>query len=393
MKLWPFSRKSLAAPSDDLLGIFGALPTAAGVPLSVTDALKVPAVASAIRIISEAAASLDVKVVQVAGDGAETNVPGHAVGALLSSEANDWTTGFEFIRDLVIDALTCDVGGLAWVNRVGGKPIEVIHYRRGVMAVEFDQATGEPRYTLNSGPVASAEVIHLRSPFDRCPLTLAREAIGVAAVMERHAARLFGRGARPSGALVFPKGMGEESVKKARSAWRQTHEGDDAGGRTAILYDGADFKPFTLASTDAQFLENRIFQILEIARAFRVPPSMLFELNRATWSNTEQMGREFLVYCLEPWLKSLEGALGRGLLTQEERRSGLAVRFDRDDLTRADLQTRATTINSLIASLVINPNEGRSWLGLPPREGGDMFQNPNITTAAGAPKEDTANAE
>jgi phage portal protein BeeE len=72
--------------------------------------------------------------------------------------------------------------------------------------------------------------------------------------------------------------MGEESVRKARLAWRATHEGHDGGGQTAILYDGADFKPFTLASTDAQFLENRKFQILEIARAFRVPPSMLFDL-------------------------------------------------------------------------------------------------------------------
>lgn len=107
---------------------------------------------------------------------------------------------------------------------------------------------------------------------------------------------------------------------------------------------------------------------------------MLFELDRATWSNTEQMGREFLSYCLEPWLRSLEGALGRALLSDAER-GRFAVRFDRDDLTRADLATRATTINSLIASQTINPNEGREWLGLSPREGGDQFLNPNITTA------------
>ncbi|TKA98551.1 phage portal protein [Cereibacter changlensis] len=378
-----FTRKSLASPSDELAEIFGIQPTLSGVKVSAVEALKVGAVASAIRIISEAAAALDVKVVEIGDDGTETDVPNHPALALLRDQANDWTCGFDFLRDLVIDALTVDVGGLAWVNRVGGKPMEIIHYRRGVMAVEFDQATGEPRYTLDSRPVSPEDVIHLRAPFGRCPLTLAREAIAVAIVMERHAARLFGRGARPSGVLKFPKGMGEESVKKARAGWRMTHEGEDTGGRTAILYDGAEFQALTLASTDAQFLENRKFQILEIARAFRVPPSMLFELDRATWSNTEQMGREFLIYCLEPWLKSLEGALRRALIPAEDR-ARLAIRFDRDDLTRADLQTRSATINSLIASRVINPNEGRAWLGLQPREGGEEFLNPNIT--AGAPK-------
>ena len=379
-----FTRKSLASPSDELAEIFGIQPTLSGVNVSAVEALKVGAVASAIRIISEAAAALDVKVVEIGDDGTETDVPNHPALALLRDQANDWTCGFDFLRDLVIDALTVDVGGLAWVNRVGGKPMEIIHYRRGVMAVEFDQATGEPRYTLDSRPVSPEDVIHLRAPFGRCPLTLAREAIAVAIVMERHAARLFGRGARPSGVLKFPVGMGEAAVKRARAGWRATHEGEDTGGRTAILYDGAEFQALTLASTDAQFLENRKFQILEIARAFRVPPSMLFELDRATWSNTEQMGREFLIYCLEPWLKSLEGALRCALIPAEDR-TRLAIRFDRDDLTRADLQTRSATINSLRSTRFTNPKDGRAWLGGTPREGGEEFLNPNITATAPKP--------
>ena len=91
------------------------------------------------------------------------------------------------------------------------------------------------------------------------------------------------------------------------------------------------------------------------------------------------MGREFLSYTLEPWLRATEGALRRALFAPEER-AQYAVRFDRDDLTRADLSTRSTVINSLTASRVINPNEGRGWLGLPPRAGGEEFINPNITT-------------
>ncbi|TMV56162.1 phage portal protein, partial [Thioclava sp. BHET1] len=215
------------------------------------------------------------------------------------------------------------------------------------------------------------------------------DAIGIAMALDLHASRLFGRGARPSGALMFPKGMGEASVRNARAAWRDTHEGNDSGGRTAILMDGATFEPFTFNSTDAQFLENRKFQILEIARAFRVPPSMIYDLDRATWSNTEQMGREFLVYSLEPWLNALEGALRRAMFLPDDR-AKFVIRFDRDDLTRADLSTRATTINSLISSRVLNPNEGRSWLGLAPYDGGNEFSNPNITAPPKAPTEGAA---
>ena len=108
---------------------------------------------------------------------------------------------------------------------------------------------------------------------------------------------------------------------------------------------------------------------------------MIGDLSRATWSNSEQKGREFLSYTLEPWLRGLEGALRRALFSDEERQTHV-IRFDRDDLTRADLSTRATVINSLIASQTINPNEGREWLGLPPREGGDEFRNPNIDASS-----------
>ena len=184
------------------------------------------------------------------------------------------------------------------------------------------------------------------------------------------------RAPRPSGALMFPKGMGEESVKRARTAWQTNHEGENATGRTAILFDGAEFVPFQLNSTDSQFLENRRFQILDIARAFRVPPQMLFELERATWSNAEQMGREFLTYSLEPWLRALEGALTQALFSEDER-AIYRVHFDRDDLTRANLNDRATAINSLIASRVLSPNDGRRWLDMQPYDGGDEYANPN----------------
>jgi len=383
-RLFGLETKGLADPFIDLFAYFGVTPTATGVSISAGSALQIPAVASAIRVISEAVACLEISVKAVASDGTETDVEDHPALAFLRGDANGWTSGYELLRDLVIDALSDDRGGLAYVNRVGsGQIAEIIRYRSGVFNVDIDQNTGEPSYRVNTLTVDPANVIHLRAPFGRAPLNLAREAIAVAFVLERHAANLFGKGARPSGALKFQKGMGEAAVAQARAAWKATHEADGESGKTAILYDGADFVPFTFTSTDAQFLENRKFQILEIARAFRVPPSMLFDLDRATWGNTEQLGKEFLTYCLEPWLRALEGALRRAFFPEADR-GRFAIRFDRDDLTRADLATRATTINSLIATKVINPNEGREWIGLSPRAGGDVYENPNITTTTPA---------
>lgn len=373
-----FTRKSLAQPDDALLALLAGAPTSSGVTVSAQGALRVPAVASAVRVISEAVACLDVAVKRVEADGSETEDRFHPLLGVLRGEANDWTDSYTLIRDLVIDALCDDRGGLAYVNRVGGRVVEVIRYTPGSMTVDYDSLTAEPTYRLQGSVIPSRDVIHLTAPFGRAPLSLARDAIGLSLTLSMHGSKLFTNGARPSGLLKFPKGYGEEAIKKIREMWRLTHESGETG-RTAFLTDGADFTPLTFSSVDAQFVELRKFQLVEIARAFRVPPSMLFELDRATWSNTEQMGQEFILYCLEPWLKALEGSLRRGLFLPDER-GGHVIRFDRDDLTRADLATRATAINSLIASRVINPNEGRNWIGLDPYEGGEAFENPNITT-------------
>jgi len=378
MKFWPFSlldRKSLADPSEDEYDLLTGGAILGGVGAS--GALTVPAVQSAVRVISEAAASLGIGVVTIAADGTETPSSGHPVAKLLADQPNDWTSTFDLVRDLVAAALVEDKGGVAFVNRIAGEVREIVRYEGSHTTVTYStDGRQEPSYAINNRPVSAADVIHIRSPFGRSPLSLALDAIGVAKTMEKHAARLFANGARPGGVLETPKALGDEGVKKMLAGWRKAHDGEANAGKTAVLWDGTTFRPLTFTSVDAQFLELRKFQLLEIARAFRVPPSMLFELDRATWSNSEQMGREFLTYCLEPWLKAAEGAMRRALFSPEERATH-AIRFDRDDLTRADLTARATAINSLVASRVLNPNEGRSWIDLPPYAGGEVFANPN----------------
>lgn len=372
---WFRSTKSLAVPDSELLAAFGALPS--GLSVGAAQALTVPAVQSAIRLISEAVGCLDLKVLRRVGD-TEAEASDHPVAKLLADRPNDWTDTYSLIRDMVAAALISDKGSLALANKVDGRTIELVRYEPGHFTVDYSgDGRLEPSFRINNMPVRADDVVHLRSPFVRCPLSLAADAIGVAKTMEQHAGRLFKDGARPSGVLALKDRTSPDALRRIREAWQLAHGGGKSGG-TAIVEGGAEYTQLTLASTDTQFLELRTFQIVEIARAFRVPPSMLYELARATWSNSEQMGREFLTYSLEPWLRALEGALRRALFTPEER-GEYRIAFDRDDLTRADLTARATAISSLVSSRVLNPNEGRSWLDLAPRAGGEEYANPNVT--------------
>lgn len=372
-----FEAKSLAAPDAEALALFGATAqTAAGVAVGPGNALTAPAVSCAVRAISEAAATLDVKVVRREADGTETEVRDHPAATLLRDGPNDWTDGFTFLRDLTAQALIYDAGGLAWVNRVGGRPVEIIHYQPAFLTAQDDgTGTGACRYALNGRDMPAADIIHLRSPFGRSPLSLARESIGLALTLDAHAARLFGNGARPSGVLSLKERVTPEAIARIRASWQLAHGAGKSGG-TAIVEGGAEYAPLTMSSVDAQFQEMRAFEILQVARAFRVPPQMLYDLARATWSNSEQMGREFLSYTLEPWLRALEGCLRRALFSPEEFPTH-RVHFERDDLTRADIGDRATAYSSLIASRILNPNEARAWEGLAPYEGGEEFANPN----------------
>lgn len=370
--------KSLADPSPDLVSLFSGIPVGAS-GLGLAKALTVPAVQSAVTLISGSVASFGVVVERRQG-GQWVPDEAHPVARLLADQPNDWTSTFELVRDLVAGALTSDKGGLALANKVGGKVVEIVGYEPAHCQVDYSgDGRREPAYRINNLPVPAADIVHLRGPFARCPLSLAADAIGVAKEMETHAGRLFRNAARPGGVIEFPKTLGDEGLKKMRAAWRTAHEGADNAGKTAILWDGATFRPLTMTSVDAEFLATWKHVVLEVCRAFRIPPQALYDMDRATWSNAEQAAKEWLSG-LEFWLRPLEATLRRALFTAEER-PDWRIRFDRDDYTNVDLTARATAISSLVASRVLNPNDGRSWLDLAPYAGGEAFLNPNITVS------------
>ena len=404
---WKFWEKrdvvgSFGTSDPRLVELFGLAPTAAGIAVTPATAMRCTAVRCAVQTIAEAVGQLPIHVFERLADGSKSRATAHPAYRLLHDEPNDWTCAPDFFEQLTRDALLHG-NAFAFIGRAGDALRELIRLDPAAVAVERDVRTGEPLYKLSEGTgqryIDRRDVLHLKAPSldglnGASPVVQAREAISLALVMEAHAAGLFGNGARPSGILTAKGHLSLESATRLKESWQAAHGGGARSGRTAVLEDDLTFQPITFSSVDAQFLELWQHTITEIARTFRVPPHLLYEMGRATWGNAAEMGASFVQFCLMRWVKAWQGELRLKLFAPAERDRFFAE-FLLDDLLRADLAARAEAYAKLIAARVLNPNEARAMENRPPYEGGDAFANPNTTPgarpgAAPAPNDEAA---
>lgn len=372
----------IASPEAWLYDLFAGGATVSGQPVTPSTALRVPAVKAAVELISSTVGTLPAKVFISTDQGGKDADQAHPAYALVHDDANEWTSAGKLREQLTIDALTHDAGGFAYANRVNGRVVEFIRLAPGTVTVEIDALTGEPRYKVGNGRAqriySFRDVLHVQAPGGVAPIHHAREAIGLALTLEQHAARLFGKGARPSGILKFPNKLGADVATRISQSWHAAHAGENTG-RTAVLEEGGEFQALTFSSVDAQFAEMRTFQILEIARAFRVPPHMIFEMGRATWSNSEELNRHFLTYTLLPWLRTWEDAYKRVLLAPDQR-GGVMIEFVTDALLSATTAQRAEAYQKFRAAGVMTANEIRALENLPALADGNSLASPFTTT-------------
>lgn len=380
----PIEQKSLSVPDDRLLALFGVQPVASGVTVSASTAMRVPAVACAVGLISETCGILPFKLHDRDNRDA---VKDHPAYRLIHDDANPWISAEELREEMTLDALLHGHGYAQVVRNGEDKPMELHRVAPEAVTIEAEDG-GEPRYKvrLQGGGTAIlpyTEMLHIRALGGASPIQLAKEAIGLAIAAEQHLAGYYANGGRPSGVIKHPNKLDAEGAKKIAASWFQTHGGKQAGG-TAVLDEGMDYQQVSGTNTDAQFLENRLEQVREIARAFRVPPTLLFELSRGTWSNTEEMGRQFLVMTLRPWLKRWQAAYARVLLSPEDR-ARFYIEAVTDDLLTTDFASRATAYGQYRSMGAMTANEVRGGLNLPPMPEGDKLDNPYTTTGATAP--------
>lgn len=404
--MWPFSTKAAAASpvpetkgeltdpdsaSWEVLVGFGQN-KAEGVRVSAETAMRVPAVACAVRTIAETVATLPAAVFRIDDQDSKKVDPNHVAHPLVNQDANDWHSAGK-VRELVtIDAILRG-DGFAYVTKNSeGKPLEILHLRRHNITVEY-QLTGEPIYRVGGVITPADQIIHVQAPSIDGErglglVSAGREAIGLSILLERTAANLMRNNSRPGGILSFKGLMKPEAMKRAGEAWRTTHGGTKAGG-VAPLDNDAKYQPIAFTSVESQHNEQRIFAIGEIARLTRVPITMLQELSKGTLANVEMQSLQFLQFCLLPWLRAWTDAYRRCLIAKDDRKR-FEIGFDVDELLRGDSQARAEAYAKYRASGSMTANDVRRKEGLPALPDGNTLASPYTTSGTAKPANDNS---
>ena len=378
-----------------LVFLFG--PTAAGKVVNERTAMQTTAVYACVRILAESIAGLPLHVYAYEGQGKE-RVPAHPLYFLLHDAPNPEMTSFVF-RETLMTHLLLWGNAYAQILRDGmGRVIGLYPLLPDRMDVGRDSKTGELYYLYtrsteenpnfaNKGQIRlwHEDVLHIPGlGFDGLvgysPIAMAKNAVGIALATEEYGATFFQNGARPAGVLEHPGVLKDPS--KLRESWQSIYGGTKNVGRIAVLEEGVKYQQIAIPPEEAQFLETRKFQIDEIARLYRVPPHMVGDLEKSSFSNIEQQSLEFVKYTLNPWVVRWEQSLQKALLSNRERKDYF-IRFNVDGLLRGDYKSRMEGYAIGRQNGWLSANDIRSLEDMNPinaDEGGDLYLiNGNMT--------------
>lgn len=336
---------------NDFSLLFGR--TTSGKTVNERTALQTTAVYACVRILSETIASLPLHVYRYT-EGGKAKDTEHVLYTLLHDEPNPDMTSFVFRETLMSHLL---IWGNAYSQIIRDRSGQVI----GLYPLLPDQMSvhrsekGKLFYVYNryeednpnfqekgSIVLSQEEVLHIPGlGFDGLigysPIALAKNAVGMTLACEEYGASFFGNGANPGGVLEHPGILKDPG--KVRDSWNAVYQGTRNAHKVAVLEEGMSYKQIGIPPEEAQFLETRKFQINEIARLFRIPPHMVGDLEKSSFSNIEQQSLEFVKYTLDPWVVRFEQALKKSLLLPEEKKTHF-IKFNVDGLLRGDYQSR-----------------------------------------------------
>lgn len=328
--------------------------SSSGKSVSQTSALSVTAVYSCVRILSEAIAGLPLHTYKCRSNGGKEKAIDHPLYFILHDEPNPEMTSFVF-RETMMSHLLLWGNAYAQILR-NGKGDVIALYPLAPNRMTVDRASnGRIYYTYSTSDddnpklkskgqvyLKSEDVLHIPGlGFDGLvgysPIAMARNAIGMAMACEEYGAKFFANGASPSGVLEHPSTI--KNPDKLRESWNSLFKGSSNSHQIAVLEEGLKYQPISISPNEEQFLETRKFQINEIARIFRIPPHMIGDLEKSSFSNIEQQSLEFVKYTLDPWVTRWEQSICRRLFKDSEK-AEYFVKFNVDGLLRGDYQSR-----------------------------------------------------
>ena len=358
---------------------------------SVTErsAMQMTAVYACVRILSEAVAGLPLHFYRYKEDGSKEKAIDSNLYHLLHDEPNPEMSSFVF-RETLMTHLLLWGNAYAQIIRNGkGEIIALYPLMPNKMSVDRDE-NGKLYYTytrsdcepntMNGSSVVlePKDVLHIPGlGFDGLvgysPIAMAKNAIGLAIATEEFGSKFFANGAAPSGVLEHPGTIKDPS--RVREAWQSQFGGSGNSGKVAVLEEGMKYTPISISPEQAQFLETRKFQINEIARIFRVPPHMVGDLEKSSFSNIEQQSLEFVKYTLDPWVVRWEQSLSRSLLSEDEKKRYF-FKFNLEGLLRGDYQSRMNGYAIARQNGWMSANDIRELEDLDklsPEQGGDLY--------------------
>lgn len=358
-------------------------------------ALELVTVFACVRVLAETLGTLPLAVYRYLDPRGRVRDTAHPLYRPLHDRPNPEMTSVE-LRECMMGHLALRGNAYAQIVPMGSGGVELWPLRPDRMrVVRRENRQLAYIYTLPSGEdraLSRREVLHIRGMSSDglvgySPVTLAREAVGLGLALEEHGARIFGNGAEPGGVLQTDALLGDEAYERLKKSWEDAHKGLENSHRVAILEEGVKWQQVGLSGRDAQWLEQRKYQRSEIAALFRVPPHMIQDLERTTFSNIEHQGIDFVVHTIRPWAVRWEQAIERDLLTEPTH----FVRFVVDGLLRGDIQTRFGAYSVAKQNGWLSANDIRELEDqnpIPADQGGDTYMVQLNMTPAGQLGED-----
>jgi len=376
--------------------------TTSGKTVNERTAMQTTAVYACVRILAEAVAGLPLHVYRYRSDGGKERVSGHPIYYLLHDEPNPEMTSFVF-RETLMSHLLLWGNAYAQIIRDGRgrvlalypllpSKMDVSRAKNGDLIYTYYRDSGESKLNTNYGAVTLRrdEVLHIPGlGFDGLvgysPIAMAKNAVGMAIATEEYGATFFANGANPGGVLEHPGVI--KDPQKVKDSWNAAYQGGGKAHKVAVLEEGMKYQTIGVPPEQAQFLETRKFQINEIARIFRVPPHMVADLDKSSFSNIEQQSLEFVKYTLDPWVVRWEQSLQQSLILPSEK-SSVFVKFNLDGLLRGDYQSRMAGYATGRQNGWLSANDIRELENMnriPDEDGGDLYLvNGNMAKLADA---------
>jgi len=332
-----------------------------GKDITAENALRVAAVYSCTRVLSEAMGALPLSLYKKDGVNRQ-EASDHSLNNILSILPNSEITSFDLraqsMTSLLLQGNSYNQVLRDKAGRVGEiwpllpKNCQLDRTKSGklVLVVEGENNawTMDKVWRINGLSTNGIEGLS--------PVGLMRETVGSAMAMDHYSAAIYGNGAKPGGVLQMDGKLSKDGQTRLLESWNSTHGGPDNAAKVALLQEGMKWQQISMSAEDAQFIESRKYNRSEIAGIFGVPPHMIGDLEKATFSNIEHQSLQFVIHSLLPWIRRFEQSISRDLLLPSER--GIYYpKFNVEGLLRGDSAARGEFYKQMFNVGAYSPNK------------------------------------